>query len=64
MALEQLPQNYHIRQAKQKDLMKTDIWQLGKTLSCLVNPGLNAPFDSEFDRIADIPEFPEGFIAN
>ena len=64
MALEQPPGNYHIRQAKQEDLMKLDIWQLGKTLFCLVNPGLNAPFDIEFDRMADITKFPEGFSSS
>ena len=45
MASEQLPRKHHIKQAKQEDLMKVDIWQLGITLFCLVNPGLNAPFD-------------------
>ena len=33
-------------------------------LFCLVNPGLNAPFDIEFDRRTDIAEFPEDFVAN
>ena len=45
MAPEQLPGKCQIKQAKQDDLMKVDIWQLGMTLFCLVNPGLNAPFD-------------------
>ena len=44
--------------------MKAGIWQLGIALVCLVNPGLNAQFDIEFDRMTDIPEFPEEFIAN
>ena len=29
------------------------------TFFCLVNPGLNTPFDIKFDRMTDIPEFPE-----
>ena len=33
----------------QEDLIKVDIWQLCMTLSCSINPGLNAPFDTEFD---------------
>ena len=64
MASEQLPGKNHIKQAKQEDLMKVDIWQLGITLFCLVNLGLNAPFDIEFERMTNIPEFPEGPIAN
>ena len=64
MAPEQLPARYPIKQAKQEDLLKAGICQLGKTLFCLVNPGLNAQFDIEFDRITDIPEFPEEFIAS
>ena len=40
MVSEQLPGKYHIKQAKQEDLIKVDIWQLGITLFCLVNPGL------------------------
>ena len=31
----------HIKQAKQEDLLRVDIWQLGMTLFCLVDPGLN-----------------------
>ena len=64
MALEQLPGKYPINQAKQKDLLKVDTSQLGITLFCLVNLGLNAPFDIEFDRMTGIPEFPEEFMAN
>ena len=64
MLPEQLPGKYPIKQAKQEDLLKVDIWQLGITLFCLVNLGLNAPFDIEFDRMTGIPEFPEEFIAN
>ena len=45
MAPEQLPGKCHIKQAKQEDLMKVDTWQLGLTLFCLVNPGLNVLFD-------------------
>ena len=37
--------------------MKIDVWQLGMTLFCLVNPGLNAPIDTEFGRMTDIPKF-------
>ena len=33
-------------------------------LFCLVNPGLNAPFNIEFDRTTDIVKFPEDFVAN
>ena len=44
--------------------MKVDIWQLGMTLFCLINPGLNAPFDIEFDRMTNIRECPGEFIAN
>ena len=44
--------------------MKVDIWQLGMTLFCLINPGLNASFDIEFDRMTNIREFPGEFIAN
>ena len=64
MAPEQLPGKYPINQAKQKDLLEVDTWQLGITLFCLVNLGLNAPFDIEFDRMTGIPEFPEEFVAN
>ena len=64
MVPEQLPGKCQIKQAKQENLMKVDIWQLGMTLFCLINPGLNAPFDIEFDRMTDIPEFPEELIAN
>ena len=64
MAPEQLPGKYPIKQAKQEDLRKVDIRQLGITLLCLVNLGLNAPFNIEFDRMTDIPKFPEEFIAN
>ena len=64
MAPEQLPGKCPIKQAKQEDLQKVDIWQLGITLFCFVNPGLNVPFDIEFDRMTDIPEFTENFIAN
>ena len=46
---EQLPGKCQIKQAKQEDLIKVDIWQLCVNLSCLINPGLNAPFDTEFD---------------
>ena len=31
---------------------------------CFVNPELNAPFQTEFDRMTDISEFNEEFIAN
>ena len=34
------------------------------TLFCLVNLGLNAPFEAEFDKMTNIPEFLEEFIAN
>ena len=64
MAPDQLHGKYPIKQVKQEDLVKAGIWQLGITLVCLVNPGLNAQFDIEFDRMTDIPEFPEEFIAN
>ena len=64
MTPEQLPGKCPIKQAKQEDLQKVDIWQLGITLFCFVNPGLNVPFDIEFDRMTDIPEFTENFIAN
>ena len=64
MAPEQVLGKCNIKQAKQEDLRKVDIWQLGITLSCLVNQGLNAPFDTEFDRMKDIPEFPEECITN
>ena len=64
MASEQLPGKHHIKQAKQEDLMKVDIWHLGITLFCLVNTGLNAPFDIGSDRIINIPEFTEELIAN
>ena len=64
MASEQLPGKHHIKQAKQEDLIKVDIWQLGITLFCLVNPGLNAPFDIEFDTMTNIPAFPEELTAN
>lgn len=37
---------------------------MGITLFCLVSPGLNAQFDIEFNRMTDIPEFPEEFSAN
>ena len=63
MAPEQFPGKYHFKQAKQ-DLLKVGIWQTGITLFCLVNPGLNAQFDIEFNRMTYIPEFPEEFIAN
>ena len=33
-------------------------------LFCLINPGLNALLDIELNRMTDIPEFPEVFIAN
>ena len=56
MAPEQVLGKYNIKQAKQEDLRKVDILQLGITLCCLVNQGLNAPFDTEFDRMKDIPE--------
>ena len=66
MLPEQLPGKYPIKQAKQEDLLKVDIWQLGTTLFCLVNPNprLNEASDIEFDRMTDISEFPEEFIAN
>ena len=32
--------------------------------ACFVNPELNAPFDTEFYRMTDIPEFKEEFIVN
>ena len=64
MAPEQLPGKCQIRQAKQEDLMKIDIWQLGMTLFCLVNPGLNTPFNIQFERMTDIPEFTEEFMTN
>ena len=34
------------------------------TLLCFVKPVLNAPFDTEFDRMTNIPEFTEECIAN
>ena len=64
MVPEQLPGKYPIKQAKQEDLLKVDIWQLGITLFCFINPGLNAPFDIEFEGMTDILEFTEEFIAN
>ena len=63
MASEQLPGKHYVKQVKQEDLMKVDIWQLGITLFCLVNPGLSAPFD-KFEKITNKPEFPEELIAN
>ena len=53
---EQLPRKRYIKQEKQEDLKKVDIWQLGITLFSLINPGLNAPFDIEFERMRNIPE--------
>ena len=64
MKPEQIPRQFHIKLAKQEDLIKVDIWHLGMTLFCLINSGLNAPFDVEFSRATDIPGFPEEFIAN
>ena len=64
MVPEQLPGKYAIKQAMQEDLLKADIWQLALTLFCFVNPGLNVPFDIDFDRMTYIPEFTEEFIAN
>ena len=64
MVPEQLPGKCQIKQARKDDLVNVDVWQLGMTLFCLVNPGLNAPFDIEFDKMTDIPEFPGAFIAN
>ena len=64
MAPEQPSGKCQIIQAKQGHLMKVDIWQLCMTLFCLINPGLNAPFDIEFDRMTNIPEFPGEFIAS
>lgn len=34
------------------------------TLLCLVNPRLNAPFDTEFNIMKDASKFLEEFIAN
>ena len=47
---EQLPGKYPIKETNQEDLRKVDIWQLDRTLFCLVNPGLDAPFNIEFHR--------------
>ena len=58
MAPEQPPGTYPSKQVKQEDLLKVDTWQLG------INLLLNDPFDTEFDRMTDIPEFPDEFIAN
>ena len=38
---EQLPGKYPIKETNQEDLRKVDIWQLDRTLFCLVNPGLD-----------------------
>ena len=64
MVPEQIPGKHPIKHAKQEDLLKVDTWQLGITLFCFVNPELNAPFDTEFYRMTDIPEFKEEFIVN
>ena len=53
LAPEQLPEKCHIKQARQKDLRKADFWQLGMTLFSLINPGLSAPFDTEFGRMIE-----------
>ena len=53
MVLEKLPVKYPIKQAKREYLLKVvSIWQLGITLSFLVNPVLKAHFDIEFGRMA------------
>ena len=61
---EQFPGKNPIIQAKQEDLLKVDIWEWGMTLLCFVKPVLNAPFDTEFDRMTNIPAFTEECIAN
>ena len=63
MAPEQLP-GKNFQHASQEDLIKTDIWQLGMTIFCLLNSDLNSPFDVEFKRMADIPDNPDQFIAD
>ena len=64
MAPGQLPGKCQVKQAKQEDLMKVDIWQLSMTLLSLVNLGLNAPFDNEVNKMTDIPKFPEELITD
>ena len=61
---EQLPVKFPIKQARQEDLLQSDIWEFDITFFCFVNPGLNAPFKIKFDRMTDISEFNEEFIAN
>ena len=63
MAPEQLEGPYHIRSASQEDLMAMDIWQLGMTFFCLLNPDVTSPFRLEYDeqnqngRNGDVKEF-------
>ena len=62
MAPEQLPGYSQISTADQPSLMKIDVWQLGMTFFCLMNPDLTAPFDVEFARMAEIPNNPEEYL--
>ena len=58
----QVPGKYPIKQGKQEDLLKDDIWQLSITLFCLVNPGLNALFNIECDRMKIYPNLQKGLL--
>ena len=45
-----------------KQAIKTIYWKM--TLLCLVNPRLNAPFDTKFNIMKDASKSLEEFIAN
>ena len=47
----------HIKQAKQEDLLRVDIWQLGMILFCLVDPGLNLHLISSLTEWQIYPNF-------
>ena len=54
MAPEQFQGAFRINQANPSQLMKIDIWQLGMTLFCLMNPNLRSPYQLQFSKDANL----------
>ena len=63
MAPEQLPGKSRLKNAGQQDLYQCDIWQLGMTIFCIMNPCLTSPFQTELKRVSTEVHIDQ-FIAN
>ena len=65
MSPEQLPGPYQAAFVSIESLKKTDIWQLGMTFFCLLNPNLTYPYGLEYSRLRlDENISPETYIGN